>query len=202
MMFLRRLGVTWADSFTRANQSGLGNGWTLGSGSTQPALSSNTAACTSATAGYYPAIYPQQVRTDRYYVQAKLAGAPSAVAVALLTRCNTAFTQQVGVFISSSSDTQILLVQTATGSTATTEATSSTTWSSGQYVTLTAAGNVYTVWKSTTPAWQSGGTNVLSWTDSGAATSTGLGYRYGGIGVQYDGTNLSAPLQNFVMSDY
>lgn len=201
MFFLRRAGVTWADSFTRANQSALGNGWTLGNGSTEPAISSNSATYTGSTAGYYPALYPQPARTDRVYAQVQL-GTPTSVGTAVLVRCNVGFTQQVAGFASTGSpSTAILLIQTATGSTATTEASNATaTWASGQYLTITAAGTVYTVWQSSTPAWQSG-TNVLSWTDSGSATSTGLAYRYGGIGVQY-GSPASAPVKNFVLSDY
>ncbi len=197
---VRRQGVTWADSFTRANQSGLGNGWTLGNGTAYPAIVSNAAAATTAATGYHPALYPQQARTDRYYTQVTLDGAPTSVAVALLTRCNTAFSQQVGCFLTSSG-TSILYVQNATASTATTEASNSTTWASGNYFTVTCAGNVYTAWKSTTPTWQTG-TLVLSWTDSTPVTSTGLGFRYGGLACQYDGTTLSSPVQNFVISDY
>lgn len=197
---VRRQGVTWADSFTRANQSALGNGWTLGNGSTQPAISSNAAACTTTTSGYYPAIW-QQARTDRYYVQVQLDGAPTATGVAVLIRCNTGFTQQVGAFVSSAATSSaILYIQTATASTATTEASNSTTWSSGQYLTISANGNVYTQWKSSTPVWQTG-TAVLTWTDSSNVTSTGLGFRYGGIAQQY-GSPASVPVQNFVMSDY
>lgn len=196
----RRLGVTWADSFTRANQSGLGNGWTLGNGTAYPAIVSNAAAATTAATGYHPALYPAQARTDRYYVQVTLDGTPSSVAVAVLIRCNIGFTQQVGCFVASTG-TSILYVQNATASTATTEASNSTTWASGNYFTVTCAGNVYTAWKSTTPTWQTG-TNILSWTDSSNVVSTGLGNRYGGISCQYDGTTLSVPVQNFVMSDY
>lgn len=201
MTLVRRQGVTWADSFTRANQSALGNGWTLGNGSTQPAISSNSAACTTTTGGYYPAIYPQQARTDRYYVQVQLNGSPTATGVAVLIRCNTGFTQQVAAFVSSAAtSTAILYIQNGTASSATTEVSGSTTYSSGQYLTISAAGNVYTQWKSSTPVWQTG-TAVLTWTDSSNVTSTGLGLRYGGVAVQY-GSVASVPIQNFVMSDY
>lgn len=196
----RCLGVTWADSFTRANQSALGNGWTLGNGTTQPAINSNTAAATTTTSGYYPALFGAQARTDRYYVQVLLAGAPTTAGVAVLIRCNPGFTQQVAAFVSSAStSTAILWVKNATASSSTTEASTTGTWSSGQYLTLTAAGNVYTQWRSSTPAWWSG-TNTLSWTDSGGSISTGLGNRWGGIAVQY--TPASAPVSNFVMADY
>lgn len=199
MIVPRRLGVAWADSFTRANQSGLGNGWTLGNGSAQPAISSNTATCTTTTSGYYPAIYPQQARTGRYYVQAQLASAPTGAGVAVLIACNSTFTQQVAAFVSNAATSSaIYWVQTPTASTATSEASNTTTWSSGQYLTITANGTVYTQWQSSSPSWWTG-TSVCTWTDSGS-TSSGLGFRYGGIAVQY--SPASAPLQNFIMSDY
>lgn len=201
MIVPRRLGATWADSFTRANQNGLGNGWVLGNSSTQPAISSNTATCTTTTSGYYPAIFPQPARTDRFYVQVQLASAPTSTGFAALIRCNTGFTQQVGAFASSAATSSaILWLQTANASTSTTEASNSVTWSSGQYLTITAAGNVYTQWQSSTPDWRAG-TTVLTWTDSGGSTSSGPAFRYGGIAVQY-GAPASAPLQNFILSDY
>lgn len=201
MLFLRRQGVVWADSFTRANQNALGNGWTVGNGTTQPAISSNSAACTTTTAGYYPAIYPQQARTDRYYVQVQLNGSPTATGVAVLIRCNAGFTQQVGAFVSSAAtSTAILYIQNATASSNTTEASGTTTYSSGQYLTVSCAGNVYTQWQSSTPAWQAG-TAVLTWTDSSNVTSSGLGNRYGGIATQYS-AGASVPIQNFILADY
>jgi hypothetical protein len=195
----RWAGVTWSDTFTRANQSALGNGWTLGNGTTEPAISSNTATYTGSTAGYYPALYPQPVRTDRFYAQVML-GTPTASGVAVMIRCNSGFTQQVAAFASSASTSSaILFVKNGTGSSSTSEASTTGTWSSGQFLTIACAGNVYSMYRSSTPAWQSTA-SILSWTDSGATTSIGVGFRLGGIAVQY--TPASGPVSNFVLSDY
>ncbi|MBB5915264.1 hypothetical protein BJY24_004131 [Nocardia transvalensis] len=186
-------GARRSDDFNRANGA-MGANWTLGNG-TQPQISSNMAAQTGSSDGFFPARYNAgQSSTDRWYVEWVVGATPTSVASGVLIRARSDWTQAVAAGCYSSG-TAIATVTSATGSGSVTRASNSTTFAAGDTLRVQADGNVYTVFKN--------GVSIgLSWTDSGGVIGTGSNNRWGGLYVQRSSFTNSAALNSWVLADY
>lgn len=151
-------------------------GWTIGNGPPPIIGSGILGMSVYNSVAIYPALYTATpMITDNYFVQMTLANAPTAAQSMLILRGNTTFTTWVGAGIESGQ------VYIATYTSATSgqnkRATLSVSQASGNVFKFSVVGRAFTLFKN--------GVIILSWIDSGAVTSVGPTFRYGGAGSSF-----------------
>jgi len=190
-------GVSYTDPFTAANQAGLnrtGYPWLHANG-TQPSISSNVAALTTATAGTYMALFNAPVSTDDMRVGFTTASALTAAGNYMIVRSPSNFGLHVVAVIWNGGVT-IGTETSGTGTGFVTRAqrgSAPTTTASGVAWKFEAVGNVYTVYAN--------GTAQVSWTDNTNVITPGPSNRSGGIGIARSGSTNGASADNFVVED-
>ncbi len=174
-------------------------GFTLGNGSTSPAMASGVASMSGSTDNFYPAVWSTPVDTNSMFSQLTLNAAPAPAdtgtqlrTAGAVVRCNSGFTQWVALG-ADASGTYILTATSGSGGTVTTRATYSAA-ASGDVLKLTAVGNVYTAYKN-------GVSMGTPWTDSSNVITTGVSNRLCGLYVAYKNFNPSTSLKLLTVGD-